>query len=181
MKKKIKRLQSVGNGEDGILPKFRGLKSEKLELIPSAEEISKLYQQNAKFVKDFTVKNEFGKVTWEEYVDLTDVRIDEVVQITKCCAAIYEDEGYMPNIGDKLNKDSKVTLYGVKISYNEEQMKLLKELKGKEKFDFHNNIVEGYKKKLKQQLEKSGAELISYKFEEKELCFIHKAKSNKMI
>lgn len=76
-------LDSSGPAKNKILPKLKGLISEKLELQPSLEEISRLHQENVKFVKDFTVKNKFGEITWEEYVDLTDVRIDEVVQITQ--------------------------------------------------------------------------------------------------
>jgi hypothetical protein len=172
------KLNSLSSDKsEGVIPKFKYLKSTLLELEPSAEEISSRYQKNEKFIKNFTVKNQYGQVTWEENVDLTDVRIDEVVHISNCCAELYEDKKYMPPIGEKLNKDSKVTLFGVKISYNKKQKEHLKEYKGKEKWDFHDNIVKAHQKKFKNKVEEGGGIFINYNFEKRELCFIHKAKS----
>jgi serine/threonine protein kinase len=66
-------------------------------------------------VKDFTIRNQFGQIEWEEPVDLSDIHKNwsAVVSITAEGIYVYPDQEHRPRVGAGLNHPARLTFYNV--------------------------------------------------------------------
>ena len=65
-------------------------------------------------IKNFTVFNKFGKVEYLEEVDVRNIDIDKIIQISKRKVEVYSkstfEEHEIPKRGEGLNKKAKITI-----------------------------------------------------------------------
>ena len=92
-----------------------------------------MHYNGFKFLPIFKISNEFGAVQWEN-IDISGVKIDEIVEIKQGSVDIGPNNLFKNNINHKMNKQVFVTLNKIKLNYNEKQIKLVQKLgqKGKE-------------------------------------------------
>jgi nuclear pore complex protein Nup98-Nup96 len=73
-------------------------------------------------VKNFSIRNPHGKVTFHGFTDVANLDLDTIVRLSKNSFEIYPDEAMKPPVGEKLNKAAIISLYGIEkpSSVNEE-------------------------------------------------------------
>ena len=94
---------------------IEGLDSMKFRILPSYVEIARMTYDQATKIKNFTVKNKYGEITWPDYTDVTEVKLDDVIKIEQLEVEIYPENVAKPPKGTKLNKECIVTLNQIKV------------------------------------------------------------------
>lgn len=81
--------------------------------IPSYSEICRMSLKELENVEDFTIYNEFGKIVFEELTDLTELNIDQIVNICEREITLYRNgrDKITPEIGKGLNKPATIYMY----------------------------------------------------------------------
>lgn len=98
-----------------------------------------------KKVENFKVSNEFGSVEWHGETDITCLDLADIVTISQGSAEVYDDNRHgliKPEVGQKLNKKSTITLNNIRPRANQ--------------------TAEKKEQLLRKSLEKAGAEFLSY-------------------
>jgi nuclear pore complex protein Nup98-Nup96 len=80
-------------------------------------------------VNGFKIYNEFGCVYFPGETDLTDLNLDDIVNIERHNIEIYNDNIKAPQYGQKLNRKATLTIYGCKPKYDHETESLVSTLK----------------------------------------------------
>lgn len=85
---------------------------------PDFIQIHRMSEWELRNIRDFSISNSFGKIEWPGVTDLTEVNLEQCVNITKKQAEVYpesmESEGLKPEVGQKLNKNAIITLHDYK-------------------------------------------------------------------
>ena len=71
-----------------------------------------VYNTELKKVENFSIYNKYGRIDFEEPVDLEEVDLDEII-IEKGSVSVYSKSIFKPLIGEKLNKKATVYLYNL--------------------------------------------------------------------
>ncbi|OMJ67346.1 hypothetical protein SteCoe_35507 [Stentor coeruleus] len=89
--------------------------------IPSITEMARMSISSLKKVRNFTVKNEFGKLVFEGETDVIRLNVAGIIKIEQKSVGGYENE-YVPkpDIGKELNKPAILTLYKFRTSLTED-------------------------------------------------------------
>jgi hypothetical protein len=77
---------------------------------PSFEELIRMKKQELERVENFSISNEYGRIEFPGFTDLTYVNIDEAVNIDYKCISIY-NECNIPEEGQKLNRKAILKFY----------------------------------------------------------------------
>ena len=80
---------------------------------PSLAEIARYTEEEMKHVKNFSIYNQFGRITFEDEVSLYDAKLDDIFNISHGEISIYENDIIKPKIGEGFNKPAIITLYGI--------------------------------------------------------------------
>lgn len=114
---------------------------------PSIEQLQRLSEVELACVPDFSIGNKYGRIEFEEEVDLLDADLSKIVKINRGEVILYPPEFFededRPLTGEKLNRQARVTLYDIKSPGDDRDMDFIK---------------------IKRKVEERGTELISYDF-----------------
>lgn len=89
--------------------------------IPSITEMARMPVSLLRKVRNFTVKNEFGKLVFEGETDVVKLNIAAIIKIEQKSVGGYEnDDVPKPEIGQELNKQAILTLYKFRTSLTED-------------------------------------------------------------
>lgn len=115
---------------------------------PSLDTLRTFTENELKQVDGFVIENENGRIEFEGRTDVTEVNLDELVEIYPKLAEVYPEKLYpteesKPRVGNKLNKPSYVILYNCFFG-------------AKHKNEFEIQDI------MRKRAAKTGAELISY-------------------
>ena len=114
---------------------------------PSIERLQQMNERELIAVDGFAVGNKYGRIEFEEDVDLLDADLSKIVLINRGEVILYPPEYFededKPLVGEKLNKQAKVTLYGIKSEGDNRDTDLIL---------------------IKRKLQEWGAELLSYDY-----------------
>lgn len=104
---------------------------------PSMTKISRMTLEQVENVEDFSIENEYGKITWPGKTNLVGINLDLLVNISSNLAEVYPDDMYPTEEtkhmkGTGLNKTARITLYNIEKPVDKEDfeqylMKLAKE------------------------------------------------------
>jgi len=78
--------------------------------IPSYSEICRMSLKELENVENFTIYNDFGKIVFEELTDLTQLNIDQIVNISEREITLYRNgrDRITPEVGKGLNKPASI-------------------------------------------------------------------------
>ncbi|OMJ73743.1 hypothetical protein SteCoe_27513 [Stentor coeruleus] len=89
--------------------------------VPSITEMARMPVSLLKKVKNFTVKNEFGKLVFEGETNVIKLNVAGIIKIEQKTVGGYENTDIpKPEIGQELNKQSVLTLYKFRTSLTED-------------------------------------------------------------
>ena len=115
---------------------------------PSIEELGKRSEADLASVKGFSVRNEFGIISWEGEVDVRFLDIDKSIEIAQTDISVYTkdelEDGYKPEVGTKLNRPAVLTFFNVFPKKDDEETKAK------------------FAKRIEKSTKKMGAELLKY-------------------
>jgi hypothetical protein len=77
---------------------------------PSFNELIRMKKQDLERVENFSISNEYGRIEFPGFTDLTYVNLDEAVNIDFRCISIYND-CIIPEEGQKLNRKAILKFY----------------------------------------------------------------------
>ena len=80
---------------------------------PSLAEIARYTEEEMKHVKNFSIYNQFGRISFEDEVSLYDAKLDDIFNINHGEISIYENDIIKPKKGEGFNKPAIITLYGI--------------------------------------------------------------------
>ncbi|KAL4469855.1 hypothetical protein ABPG72_011076 [Tetrahymena utriculariae] len=128
------------------------LKNDKYKCSPSIQEMRHRPIEELQSVNQFTIQNQYGKIEFENPVEITRQDLDKIVIIEQQRAIVYPEHlysGKCPKVGCKLNQQAVVTLYFIdKKAFEEHRQKTL---------DY-----EKLERKLKRQCEKNKCEYVNF-------------------
>ena len=81
--------------------------------IPSYSEICRMSLKELENIENFTIFNEFGKIVFEGFTDLTELNIDQIVNISEREITLYRNgrDKITPEIGKGLNKPANIYMF----------------------------------------------------------------------
>ena len=120
---------------------------------PNLQCIYRMTLEELENVKNFTISNEFGKIVFNEPVDLTNINLDKIVEISPGNANIYFKSSNLSPNKKILNKKATITLYKIE----------------NRKEDNNNDLLSLEYQKNK--IDIIGGEFISYDKENKEFIY----------
>ena len=120
---------------------------------PNLQCIYRMTLEELENVKNFTISNEFGKIVFNEPVDLTNINLDKIVDISPGNANIYFKSSNLSPNKKILNKKATITLYKIE----------------NRKEDNNNDLLSLEYQKNK--IDIIGGEFISYDKENKEFIY----------
>lgn len=90
---------------------------------PSIKVLSRMSRGELEEVHNFSIANEFGKISWEEPVNLVGANLDLWVQIRRESIDVYPEDLFditsKPDFGTGLNKPACITLNGIRPKANQ--------------------------------------------------------------
>ena len=116
------------------------IKSE-YKTIPDIRLLSLMSKDELRKITNFTIENNWGKIIFEGQTDITNQKLDEIIDISHGNITVYHNDYFKPPIGQKLNKPAIVHLYKC--------------------FDKHMNNIE-FIQKLKRVIKEQGGEFVKY-------------------
>ncbi|EAR82852.4 nucleoporin, putative (macronuclear) [Tetrahymena thermophila SB210] len=128
------------------------LKNDKYKCSPSVYEMRHWPIEELQSVNQFIIQNQYGKIEFENPVEITRQDLDKIVIIEQQRAIVYPEHlysGKCPKVGCKLNQQAVVTLYCI----------------DKKAFEEHRQKTIDYEKlerKLKKQCEKNKCEYVNF-------------------
>ncbi|KAL4429735.1 hypothetical protein ABPG74_001421 [Tetrahymena malaccensis] len=128
------------------------LKNDKYKCSPTIYEMRHWPIEELQSVSSFTIQNQYGKIEFENPVEITRQDLDKIVIIEQQRAIVYPEHlysGKCPKVGCKLNQQAVVTLYCI----------------DKKAFEEHRQKTIDYEKlerKLRRQCEKNKCEFVNF-------------------
>lgn len=107
------------------LPK---LTNKEYKTIPDMKEIYRMTSKQLAHVSSFRLFNQHGKIEFEDEIDLTEVDLDEIVEIGYGYIKVYKKTIDYPNPGEGLNKPAIVHMYNMLPNKEEKLENYLKKL-----------------------------------------------------
>mmetsp|Transcript_24080 Transcript_24080/g.23989 ORF Transcript_24080/g.23989 Transcript_24080/m.23989 type:complete len:227 (-) Transcript_24080:37-717(-) len=87
-------------------------------LTPSLDEMTKMTKDQLSSIKELSIQNCHGKISWTEEIDVRGINFDELVQIVPFAITVYpteiERKGLKPEIGKGLNKPANISIFNLK-------------------------------------------------------------------
>lgn len=79
--------------------------------IPDMKDLLNYAFESLTEIENFTIYNEYGKIEFDDFTDITFLNLDELVEISHGVIEVYPDATKKPKIGNKLNKSATLTFY----------------------------------------------------------------------
>jgi len=110
-KKEYFHSKNIKQIEVAPLEKLPKLTKQGYKTYPDFKILCRMTLEELKNVYNFSIWNEYGKIEWKDKVDLTDLDLDEIVNIEPLIIELYGGEkNELPKKGEKLNKPAKYIL-----------------------------------------------------------------------
>ena len=84
------------------------------KMIPDFVQMCRMQSEDLKSIQNFTIYNDYGKMVFPGFTDVTNMNLDQIVTIEERCASAYvgqAGESFAPSVGEGLNKQCIITIH----------------------------------------------------------------------